>query len=321
MMSHRSVSLGRWLGLLLGALAFVAPAVALDRPAPPAPVTTEASVIERVTAHPALWVAHGRHGTVYLLGSIHILPPALDWRSPEIAHAIDTADVFAFEIPSDQSAMDGLKTLMQQRGYLLPGESLRAMLSDDGKANLDKALAISHLPLAAVDKMRPWLAMLTISVVRIMTQNKATAEAGLDKVLADEAAAKHKELRYLETVEEQLDFLAPKDETLQLEAFESGLKKFTDQSDEYDLTSLLDSWATGDTKKLDDYFNASMAKYPKARRLLIDDRNRNWIRVIRPMLDNEDKTFLITVGAGHLVGRHGVPNLLRAAGYKVDGPR
>jgi uncharacterized protein YbaP (TraB family) len=154
-----------------------------------------------------------------------------------------------------------------------------------------------------------------------MTQNKATAEAGLDKVLADEAAAKHKELRYLETVEEQLDFLAPKDETLQLEAFESGLKKFTDQSDEYDLTSLLDPWTIGDTKKLDDYFNTSMAKYPKARRLLIDDRNRNWIRIIRPMLDKEDKTFLITVGAGHLVGRHGVPNLLRAAGYKVDGPR
>ena len=37
------------------------------------------------------------------------------------------------------------------------------------------------------------------------------------------------------------------------------------------------------------------------------------------MLD-EPHTFFITVGAAHLVGKTGVPNLLRAAGYKVEGP-
>ncbi len=35
---------------------------------------------------------------------------------------------------------------------------------------------------------------------------------------------------------------------------------------------------------------------------------------------NEKRTFFITVGAAHLVGPNGVPNLLREAGYKVDGP-
>jgi len=34
----------------------------------------------------------------------------------------------------------------------------------------------------------------------------------------------------------------------------------------------------------------------------------------------ENHAFFITVGAGHLAGAASVPNLLRKAGYQVDGP-
>ena len=40
---------------------------------------------------------------------------------------------------------------------------------------------------------------------------------------------------------------------------------------------------------------------------------------ISALLD-EPKTYFITVGAGHLAGPRGVPALLRAKGFKVDGP-
>jgi uncharacterized protein YbaP (TraB family) len=52
---------------------------------------------------------------------------------------------------------------------------------------------------------------------------------------------------------------------------------------------------------------------------LLDDRNQAWVVQIEKMLD-EDATFLVTVGAGHLVGPTGVPALLRADGYTVEGP-
>jgi hypothetical protein len=58
---------------------------------------------------------------------------------------------------------------------------------------------------------------------------------------------------------------------------------------------------------------------PVVRQILLENRNRAWIPEIHDML-NEPHTFFITVGAAHLVGPTGVPNLLRAAGYKVDGP-
>ena len=52
---------------------------------------------------------------------------------------------------------------------------------------------------------------------------------------------------------------------------------------------------------------------------VLEDRNRNWLPKIEKML-HEKRTFMITVGAAHLPGPNGVVNLLRQAGYKVDGP-
>jgi uncharacterized protein YbaP (TraB family) len=43
------------------------------------------------------------------------------------------------------------------------------------------------------------------------------------------------------------------------------------------------------------------------------------VKQITVLLD-QPKTYFITVGAGHLAGPHGVPALLRAQGFKVDGP-
>ena len=39
-----------------------------------------------------------------------------------------------------------------------------------------------------------------------------------------------------------------------------------------------------------------------------------------PLRDTFGAFFFVTVGAGHLLGAHSVPELLRAEGYKVEGP-
>lgn len=58
---------------------------------------------------------------------------------------------------------------------------------------------------------------------------------------------------------------------------------------------------------------------PAERKAMLDDRNHAWIPQIVAML-NEKHTYFITVGAAHLVGKIGVPTLLRQRGYRVDGP-
>ena len=80
---------------------------------------------------------------------------------------------------------------------------------------------------------------------------------------------------------------------------------------------LLDAWSAGDPAAIASIAFDSMS--PEEKQTILDDRNRTWVPKIEKML-NEKRTFFITVGAAHLVGPDGVPNLLRHAGYRVEGP-
>ena len=82
---------------------------------------------------------------------------------------------------------------------------------------------------------------------------------------------------------------------------------------------MVTAWANGDQAKLDELINGDLDQFPKARKLLLDDRNLRWVPQIEAML-KEKHVFFITVGAGHLTGPKGVPALLRKAGYQVSGP-
>src|SRR6185437_9468020 len=83
---------------------------AAQGPAPaPAPAPTRS-----VQAHPALWTVHGPNGTMYLLGSIHVLPPELQWRTPQIDAALKAADIFVFEISMDATQRADIQAFVKQ---------------------------------------------------------------------------------------------------------------------------------------------------------------------------------------------------------------
>jgi uncharacterized protein YbaP (TraB family) len=268
------------------------------------------------TATPSLWHVHGARGDAYLLGSIHILPPGVNWRSPEIARAIDHSDVFVFEVPQDAKAIAQLQGLMAEHGYLPDGQSLRASLHPEAQRDFDTALAAAGLPLAAIDRDRPWLAGLQLMFAQTIRQ-KFDPGNGVDAILMAEAGQNKKHMQYLETIPQQFALLAPDDRTLEMEEFESGLKDLRDVTAE--IQPLVDAWSRGDQKQLDTLINGDMDDFPAARKVLLDDRNQAWLPKITAML-REKHTFFITVGAGHLTGPKGVPALLRAAGYTLDGP-
>jgi uncharacterized protein YbaP (TraB family) len=272
--------------------------------------------IAALQASPTVWHIQGEQGEVYLLGSIHVLPPDLVWRTPAIQRALSRADVYVFEVPQDQSAMVELNALIQAKGYLPEGQSLRGQLHRASLADYDAAVKASGLPPAMVEHERPWLAGLQLMFAQI-GKMKYAPDSGVDAVLMADAAKGRKQMRYLETVAEQFALLAPDDRTLEMQEFESSLKDLRDVAGE--LEPMVKAWSVGDQARLDKLINGDLDEFPEARKMLLDDRNRRWVPKIEAML-KEKHVFLVTVGAGHLTGPLGVPALLRKDGLKVDGP-
>lgn len=273
-----------------------------------------AAYCDTPTAHPALWTVHGRHSTVFLLGSIHVLPPHLAWRDKRVERAIQGADTFVFEVSPDA---DVAKKFIAEKGSLPAGQSLRAMLPPASQADLDADLASVDVPEANLDTRRPWLVELALTTMQI-TQSGSSPASGVDVSLLAEVRARGKPVRFFETTEQQMALLASGDPKLELESFEDFLKDFRAQKEE--LPAIIAAWSAGDVDKLSALGLGHLADHPDVKKALVDDRNRAWVKKIRAMLDDESGNFLVTVGALHLAGDAGVPALLRAGGYKVDGP-
>ncbi|MEO5908878.1 MAG: TraB/GumN family protein, partial [Ginsengibacter sp.] len=50
--------------------------------------------------------------------------------------------------------------------------------------------------------------------------------------------------------------------------------------------------------------------------LLLNDRNKNWVKQLKEIMKKE--SVFVAVGAGHLIGEEGLINLLKTQGYKVE---
>lgn len=271
----------------------------------------------RIQAHPAIWQVAGKHGSAVLLGSQHIVPANVDWMTPEIEAAFNAADAVVLEAPLDANSINIFQELVEKRGTLPEGQSLRAMLPPDEIPTFEDVLARTGLPEAAVSNKRPWLvAFLFDSIMIRKMMDKAVA--GPDVTLMQRAQKEGKTLRYLETAEQQFKLLAPEDPDIEMQYFLETMHSYIEG--ETELQQLMQAWQTGDVARIDALIKHDFDQRPEFfYKAFFADRNKAMADKIAAMLD-EDKTFFIVVGAGHMVGEDGIPALLRAKGFTVTGP-
>ena len=268
-----------------------------------------------IAAHPVVWHIHTFDHEITLLGSVHMLPANMNWLTPDVMHAIRRSDVFVFEVPTDGTSQAILNGAINARGSLPSGQSLRAMLPPNVQADYDAAIATEHLSASVTDREQPWLASLQLSLADTMNRNYYP-DAGVDYVLMNWATGHNRQVRYLETVDEQLAMLMPEESDRQLDEFESTLKQVGSQKD---VDPMVQAWSDGDVNKLSSLIDSDFADHPDAKKRLLTDRNRRWASQIEQMAYQEH-SFFVAVGAAHLTGPDGVPALLRKDGFRVEGP-
>src|SRR5262249_16029829 len=139
--------------------------------------------------------------------------------------------------------------LIDDRGRLPKGQSLRALLSPAAQTDLDADEAVAGLTPSSLDGFRPWLAELILVTSRIAKEN-ASPQSGADIELEEAVLREGKEMRYLETLEQQINLIVPSDPKVELSEFEASLKEFRTEKDSF--PALIKAWQTGDTKALDE---------------------------------------------------------------------
>jgi uncharacterized protein YbaP (TraB family) len=276
-----------------------------------------ALVVAPAWAKPPVWVAHGAAATVVLFGSVHILPGKLDWEPDALKAALADADELWFEVPIDPAEQMDSARLALARGMLPPGETLSALMPDDGaRMKLAAAAQSLNLPMAQLERLRPWLAELTIAQASY-AKDGAFADQGVERQLA--AAAPRAQRHAFETVGQQIDMFAGAPVADQVASLQDTLREIQDDPGVYH--RLTQAWLDGDLKAIDKDAVQPLLKFsPTLFKVLLSDRNAAWRRTLLQRLQSPGKVVVV-VGVGHLIGPGGLPQLLREAGVRVDGPR
>ncbi|PQA88686.1 TraB/GumN family protein [Hyphococcus luteus] len=278
---------------------------------------TKENILEVETAAPAMWRVRDADSDYILFGTFHILPPGLDWRREALNEAFAEADVVYFEVEADTRDAEAktLNTIMTQ-GFNKAGVTLSGMLEKKDAQKLREIASEVNLPFAAIDTMRPWNAFLSLSVQFIIDQGFDPSH-GADSVLTKEAKAAGKEVRFFETIEEQLALFTTLDPETEKNLLILTIRDWDKQAAAFD--DLFRAWAQADVDLIDTDMNEDMReKAPAVYERLIAERNRNWAEQLDAVLKAESGKGFVAVGAGHLVGgKDSVPALLKEMGYEV----
>ena len=272
-------------------------------------------------ADPPIWHVRGAKAHVTLFGSVHLLSADTHWLTPALAQDLAEADDIWFEIPIDAAGQAEAGRLALQQGLLPAGETLSATVGPTVWAKLERTAAALHVPAQTFQRLKPWLAELTLSVLDFQGQG-ARSDLGVEQQLA-KAAPPQTRRDAFETVAEQISFFADASMAEQIESLNETLDEIGDDPDEF--KRLAADWARGDVHAIvAEALGPMQREAPDVYKRLLVDRNKRFVQRIEAMLRRADGQravhILIVVGVGHLVGPDSVPALLRKDGFAVQGP-
>jgi uncharacterized protein YbaP (TraB family) len=292
---------GAWARLIVRPLIGLAAALAVSAPA---------------LAQPPMWTVKGPKGVVVLFGSVHLLPPGLDWRPRALEDALNKASDIWFELPITQDTDNEASALSLKRGQLPAGASLSDMLTPYDVAKLQRAAVKVHCVPETLLRMQPWLAEVTLSVAEDALSG-ANAFNGVEEQVQAVAPIETPR-RSFETAREQIGFLAGAAEKDQVASLVWTLHEIDDDPATYE--RVVREWMDQDLAGIEhDAIAPLRTASPGLYQRLIVERNRRWAAMLRRRL-KAPGLAVVVVGVGHLVGPDGLPSLLRAEGFQVQGP-
>lgn len=262
-------------------------------------------------AKPAMWTLSDGDTTIYLFGTVHVLPDNTKWRTARFDQAAAQAQELVLEI-ADQ---DDKAKVGQVYARLATSPGLPPVLERvpaDKRERLKALVEKAGLKVEQLDALETWAVAITVGS-SMYRDIGATPTAGVENTLRGSFGTKP--VSGLETTEQQLGYFDTMPEETQRKLLVSMIDDSTSAA--ADFQKMLAAWSSGDIEVIAKTFDDELKKAPEIARVLIDERNANWVQWLKGRMEKPG-TVMVAVGAGHLAGEGSVVDLLQKQGLKVQ---
>ncbi|WP_100644618.1 TraB/GumN family protein [Alteromonas facilis] len=262
----------------------------------------------------SVWKVSHEGKSLYIGGTVHILSES-DYPLPaEYKRAYDASEKLIFE--TDMAALQSMEFQQKTMAMMTyqDGRTFKDELSESVSQAVETHLTARGVPVQNLLTFKPSLLSITLSMIEFQVIGLTTQ--GVDKYYATLAMGDNKPTGWLETPDQQLNFLASLGKGQEDQLIQYTLEEIKTLKPSID--ELLQQWRAGDMKALAaSNVDEMKAQFPAVYHDLLVARNNNWLPQIEAML-SDDTTEFVLVGVLHLAGPDSVLHLLESKGYSVE---
>jgi len=262
-----------------------------------------------------LWKVQSSRSTVYLLGSIHFLKEDVYPLNQAIENAYESSDTLVVEANINELGNLDLK-MLADRAFYKTNDDIEKHVSPETYRLIEKESKTLGMPAEIIRMQKPWFLALSFQAMELVRLGY-DPQHGVDYHFLRRAQGK-KTILELESLDEQLGLLSAFSDKEQEQFLLYTLRTLSSMDSQ--VGSMVRAWTSGDAQAMESIISDAAvhdASITPVIRKLFDERNVKMTSRIEGYL-NSNGSYFVIVGAGHLVGKRGLVELIKSKGYVVE---
>ncbi len=261
-----------------------------------------------------LWEVEHKGNKVFLLGSMHLADESFYPLNPAMEEAFEEAEYLGVEVDVSKGADPAVQKLILSLGSYQDGSTIKDHVAKETYDKLAALLEENGIPGGSFDAFKPWVIEVTLQGMQA-SMSGMDGQVGIDLYFITKAMERKLPIIELESFESQLQMFDGFSDELQEASLNAAIDGFSEIDD--GLEAMAEMWKTGDEEALLE-LTASVSENEEYNQAMLVDRNQAMTEKVVGYL-NEEKpaTYLIVVGAAHMLGETGIVTALEEQGYTV----
>lgn len=271
---------------------------------------TKDTFITQKNNNTLLWQISGNGLSLpsFLFGTFHLLCKDDIHFSKQLLDAVKASNEIYMELDMDDPAtlMGGLLYMNMKEG-----KRLQDLYSQQDYRRVIKYFSDTlKTPMMLFEKVKPYF-LVALLYPKMMN---CSSPAGVEEELLKIAKENKKEIKGLETMQFQASVFDSIPYEWQAKELLKNIDSFSMYKNEFD--EMVDLYKRQDLDSMQNMLLKSEFGSDKYDDLLLNDRNKNWVKQLKEIMKKE--SVFVAVGAGHLTGPEGLISLLKKEGYIVE---